>query len=72
MKGKKNVKVFWVLALVLALAAECFILPTKQASAAEAGHPAGPAYRQLLVVGSLRRRVFLSVSAGGRDENGIP
>ena len=37
MKGKKNVKVFWVLALVLALAAECFILPTKQASAAEAG-----------------------------------
>ena len=37
MKGKKHVKVFWVLALVLALAAECFILPTKQASAAEAG-----------------------------------
>lgn len=37
MKGKKHVKVLCVFALVLALAAECFILPAKQASAAEAG-----------------------------------
>ena len=32
MKGKKHVKVLCVFALVLALAAECFILPAKQAS----------------------------------------
>lgn len=37
MKGKKHVKSFLVLALVLALVAESFILPAKQASAAEAG-----------------------------------
>jgi len=37
MKGKKHVKVLCVFALVLALAADCFILPAKQASAAEAG-----------------------------------
>ena len=37
MKGKKHVKLFIVLTLVLALVAECFILPTKNVSAAEAG-----------------------------------
>jgi hypothetical protein len=35
MKGKKYIKTFLVLALVLALVAEAFILPAKQASAAE-------------------------------------